>query len=288
MNILILFLVVALVPSVTGFKSHGCIRNTNTRSKNAFILSDSSKSSSDGYPIKRKTLGEKKAKDTTSSNKKPRLLKVAGGIRKAYVDTIEDVLDIPEVQVVDTSYRLRRPPPKVEAAPSKKKPKPEQETKVAKMKEQERLAPYVKFEPEELAEEAFAANLEQVMNPSKTFTDLGITDLEILRNLETMGVFNPTKIQDLALGAFADDSTGIGDKGRKEIVLHAQTGSGKTLGFLLPLTKIIDPNAKKIQALIIAPSRELVQQIASVARELFANTGIKTVSLIGGTNVLKL
>jgi len=65
-----------------------------------------------------------------------------------------------------------------------------------------------------------------------------------------------------------------------EIVLLSPTGSGKTLAFLLPLIDGLDPKQDQIQALIIAPSRELVLQIEQVAREM--GSGYKTNAIYGG------
>jgi len=54
---------------------------------------------------------------------------------------------------------------------------------------------------------------------------------------------------------------------------------------LLPLLQIVNPDIGKVQAVIIAPSRELVQQIGIVGNQLFMNSKYRIVSLIGGVNV---
>lgn len=64
------------------------------------------------------------------------------------------------------------------------------------------------------------------------------------------------------------------------ILLLSPTGSGKTLAFLLPLLSKINPKIKQIQALIIAPSRELVQQIESVIKQMKSN--LRTACFYGG------
>lgn len=53
-----------------------------------------------------------------------------------------------------------------------------------------------------------------------------------------------------------------------DIMLLAPTGSGKTLAFMLPVMKLLKPSTGRVQCVIIAPSRELVIQIAGVAREI--------------------
>ncbi len=62
--------------------------------------------------------------------------------------------------------------------------------------------------------------------------------------------------------------------------LLAPTGSGKTLAFAIPLLKSLGPSAGHVQALVMAPSRELVMQISEVVRPLA--TGLKTVAYYGG------
>ncbi|MFT4662299.1 MAG: superfamily II DNA/RNA helicase [Patiriisocius sp.] len=65
-----------------------------------------------------------------------------------------------------------------------------------------------------------------------------------------------------------------------EIMLLSPTGTGKTLGFLLPLISALDKNSNEIQAVIIVPSRELAIQIEQVAREM--GTGFKINAVYGG------
>jgi superfamily II DNA/RNA helicase len=57
----------------------------------------------------------------------------------------------------------------------------------------------------------------------------------------------------------------------KNILILSQTGSGKTFAFLLPLFLNLDPEAKHVQALVIAPSRELALQIEDVWRSMKTN-----------------
>ena len=69
------------------------------------------------------------------------------------------------------------------------------------------------------------------------------------------------------------------DKG-KDVVLLAPTGSGKTLGFLLPVLKNLNPSSKGVQALILVPSRELALQIEQVFKQM--STGFKVNCCYGG------
>lgn len=66
----------------------------------------------------------------------------------------------------------------------------------------------------------------------------------------------------------------------RDLILLSPTGSGKTLAFILPLLKLMRPSTGRVQAVIIAPSRELVLQIADVLRNIGA--GMKSTPLYGG------
>ncbi len=67
---------------------------------------------------------------------------------------------------------------------------------------------------------------------------------------------------------------------KQDIVLLSPTGSGKTLAYLLPVLMSLNPEIQKVQALIIAPSRELAQQIEQVWRSM--GTGFKVNTCFGG------
>ena len=98
----------------------------------------------------------------------------------------------------------------------------------------------------------------------------------ILANLASMKLFTPTRVQEKTLPVLASG---------RDSIIHAQTGAGKTLAFLLPLLSVVDPDKNRVQALVLAPSRELVTQTAAVAERLFSNTGIRVAAIIGGANV---
>ncbi len=66
----------------------------------------------------------------------------------------------------------------------------------------------------------------------------------------------------------------------RDLILLSPTGSGKTLAFILPMLKMLRPSTGRVQAIVIAPSRELVIQIAGVMTKL--GTGLKTTPLYGG------
>lgn len=70
-----------------------------------------------------------------------------------------------------------------------------------------------------------------------------------------------------------------------EVVLLSPTGTGKTLAFLLPVISNLNPDVSEIQAIILAPSRELAIQIEQVSREM--GTGYKINAAYGGTSFSK-
>lgn len=93
-----------------------------------------------------------------------------------------------------------------------------------------------------------------------TFKELGVSE-DIIKGLKEMGIVHPTKIQEAAIPILTE--------GEVDFVGQAQTGTGKTAAFGLPLLAQIDPAKEKVQALILAPTRELGQQIA---KQLFRFT----------------
>ena len=93
-----------------------------------------------------------------------------------------------------------------------------------------------------------------------TFTSLGISEI-FLKALEENNIHQPSEIQKKAIPFLLTKGT--------DMVAQAQTGTGKTAAFGLPLLQKVDPNNKAVQALILSPTRELGQQIA---KQLFRFT----------------
>ncbi|WP_370875175.1 DEAD/DEAH box helicase [Metabacillus malikii] len=108
------------------------------------------------------------------------------------------------------------------------------------------------------------------------FLQLGISK-DINNSLKSYGITKPTKIQELTIPPILQG---------KEIIAQAQTGTGKTLAFLLPILEKIDVASSEIQALILTPTRELAQQIAKEAKKLIENLdGVNILSIYGGQDV---
>ncbi|MFT5016120.1 MAG: ATP-dependent RNA helicase DeaD [Bdellovibrionota bacterium] len=85
-----------------------------------------------------------------------------------------------------------------------------------------------------------------------TFSDLGISK-SYIKALKELNIISPTKIQEAVIPTLLETKT--------DLIGLAQTGTGKTAAFGLPLLNAIDANKAEVQGLIIAPTRELVQQI---------------------------
>lgn len=69
---------------------------------------------------------------------------------------------------------------------------------------------------------------------------------------------------------------------RRDAMVQARTGSGKTGGFVLPILMKIDPKLNECQALILVPTRELCQQVTREATALAAGSGVRVVAVYGG------
>lgn len=113
----------------------------------------------------------------------------------------------------------------------------------------------------------------------KNFSDLGLSP-EILKALESEGIITPTEIQDKAIPILLNTDT--------DFLGLAQTGTGKTAAYGLPLIEKVKPFAKEVQALVVTPTRELGQQIANQLK-LFSKfkKGIFTEVVYGGKPIDK-
>lgn len=107
-----------------------------------------------------------------------------------------------------------------------------------------------------------------------TFKSLGLSE-NLLEVLEKMGFTKPTPIQQQSIPLLLDNSV-------EDFIGLAQTGTGKTAAFGLPLIDLVDASSKETQALILAPTRELGQQTAKQIVELSANYKKLNVEVVYG------
>ena len=110
-----------------------------------------------------------------------------------------------------------------------------------------------------------------------SFEELGIEEV-LLKGIHSLGFTEPTPIQEQAIPVLLS--------GTQDFVGLAQTGTGKTAAFGLPLLQLIDTNARVPQALMVCPTRELCMQITKDLMS-FAQfkKGVKTVAVYGGASI---
>ena len=110
------------------------------------------------------------------------------------------------------------------------------------------------------------------------FEELGISE-KIVRAVTEMGFEEATPIQARAIPVVMEG---------KDIIGQAQTGTGKTAAFGIPLLERIDPKDKHVQAIVLCPTRELAIQVADELRRLakFMH-GIKVIPIYGGQDIVK-
>ncbi|SET60206.1 DEAD/DEAH box helicase [[Clostridium] polysaccharolyticum] len=112
----------------------------------------------------------------------------------------------------------------------------------------------------------------------KTFEEFDL-DAKLLRAITEMGFEQPSPIQAKAIPVILEG---------KDIVGQAQTGTGKTAAFGIPLLQMIDTKNKNLQAIVLSPTRELAIQIAEEFRKLSKfSHGIKILPIYGGQDITK-
>ena len=107
------------------------------------------------------------------------------------------------------------------------------------------------------------------------FKDLGLSD-EILSVLKNQGISKPTPIQEESISFIMEG---------KDVIAEAQTGTGKTLAFLLPMFHNMSTEATSIQGLIVTPTRELAIQITEEAMKLKEAKDLNILAAYGGKDV---
>src|ERR1700729_2021110 len=108
-----------------------------------------------------------------------------------------------------------------------------------------------------------------------TFAELGLPGA-ILDALVDVGYEEPSPIQAQAIPSLLEGSDVIG---------QAQTGTGKTAAFGLPIMEYIDPSEAAVQALVLTPTRELCIQGTQALRTYGAHTGVDVVAVFGGAPI---
>ena len=113
----------------------------------------------------------------------------------------------------------------------------------------------------------------QTVSPQAEYRQLGLSD-ELMRAIDKKGYVQATPVQAGAIPYFMD---------WKDVIAKAPTGTGKTFAFGIPMVEHIDPENADVQALVLAPTRELAIQIQDELRDLCAvKEGVRVVCLYGG------
>ena len=118
----------------------------------------------------------------------------------------------------------------------------------------------------------------QTVSESARYDQMGLSP-EVMRAISEKGYVNATAVQTGAIPYFMD---------WKDVIAKAPTGTGKTFAFGIPMVEHTDPEDDSIQALVLAPTRELAIQIQDELRDLCAfKEGVRVVCLYGGQPIDK-
>jgi ATP-dependent RNA helicase DeaD len=108
-----------------------------------------------------------------------------------------------------------------------------------------------------------------------TFKDLGLSP-DIQQALDELGYEDPTPIQEQAIPELL---------GGHDVIGQAQTGTGKTAAFGLPLLQYLDPGNEEVQAIVMTPTRELCIQVTQALRTYAEHLDIEIVAVFGGAPI---
>ena len=113
---------------------------------------------------------------------------------------------------------------------------------------------------------------------TKSFAELGLS-AELLRAVDDLGYEAPTPIQEATIGLLLEG---------RDVIGQAQTGTGKTAAYALPMIERLDPDLTddrgrpKVQGLVLAPTRELAVQVAEAVHQLGRHKHASVVPIYGG------
>src|ERR687896_1928511 len=108
-----------------------------------------------------------------------------------------------------------------------------------------------------------------------TFAELGLSE-STLEALAHLGYTTPTPIQEQAIPPLLQG---------KDVIGQAQTGTGKTAAFGLPMVEYADPGDPSVQALVLTPTRELCIQVTQALRAYGEGKGLNVVAVFGGAPI---
>jgi len=114
------------------------------------------------------------------------------------------------------------------------------------------------------------------MTKHEKFVNLGLSS-DVLEAINKKGFEEPTEIQVMTIPVMLKDDTNI--------IAQAQTGTGKTAAFGLPLIEMIDTASRSVQALILVPTRELAIQVSEEINSLKGRRDLRIVPIYGGQSI---
>src|SRR5262245_48365505 len=104
-----------------------------------------------------------------------------------------------------------------------------------------------------------------------SFAELGLTE-QTLKAVHDLGYEQPSPIQEQGIPPLLEG---------RDVIGQAQTGSGKTAAFGLPIIEHVDPDEHEVQALILTPTRELCIQVTQAIRAYGERKGVDVVAVFG-------
>jgi ATP-dependent RNA helicase RhlE len=133
------------------------------------------------------------------------------------------------------------------------------------------------IDPQKFVNKAVAPAEEIIYEPKNMFADFPLSDA-IKRNIEQAGYIKPTAIQDGAIPAIVEG---------RDIIGLANTGTGKTAAFVIPMLERIKDTQNRPAVLIMAPTRELAYQIDDEFRKFSRGMRLYSSLIVGGMNIAR-
>ena len=110
----------------------------------------------------------------------------------------------------------------------------------------------------------------------ESYKDSGLHP-DIIRGVEALGFETPTPIQKLSIEHLLENKT--------DLIAFAQTGTGKTAAFSLPILNQLDSNVQHVQAIVLAPTRELCLQISKDIASYAKFMDVRVTAVYGGSPI---
>lgn len=131
------------------------------------------------------------------------------------------------------------------------------------------------IDPTKFVNAAVSKQEEVVYQPAHQFADFPFSPA-LHENIANKGYVTPSAIQDQAIPAVLDG---------RDVIGLANTGTGKTAAFMLPIIQKLNPDTDRMSVLVMAPTRELAQQIETEFRSFAGNMRLYATVVVGGANI---